>query len=153
VGLCPIWKYTTKNSGATRVETPMKTWSRYVPNATLEYTADTGEKRTVAGELSVHKIECRFCIAIPLAAINFCFCALRRCHVRQYIRTRCREPSAGSPSRYRFHVLQRGAIARGEINWRTGRRSGELYWHLHWRRLEVSMKLSMLWKRLIRAAP
>jgi hypothetical protein len=48
VGLCPIWKYTTKNSGATRVETPMKTWSRYVPNATLEYTADTGEKRTVA---------------------------------------------------------------------------------------------------------
>jgi len=43
VAQCPIWKYTTKNSGATRVATPMKTWSRYVPNATLEYTADTPE--------------------------------------------------------------------------------------------------------------
>jgi hypothetical protein len=44
VAQCPIWKYTTRNSGATRVATPMKTWSRYVPNATLECMADTPEK-------------------------------------------------------------------------------------------------------------
>src|SRR5207248_3126693 len=30
--------------------------------------------------------------------------------------------------------------------------AGNVYWHLHWRRLEVSMKLSTFWKRLIQAA-